>query len=100
MATRNGFRVWDEELEKELFTPEEIEENNLQARLMCELIEARQKQGLSQRELETLSGVTQPAIARLESGAASPTLDTLFKILVPLGKTLAIVPITSKGGTV
>jgi len=98
MATRNGFRVWDEELERELFTPEEIEENHLQARLMCELIEARQKQGLSQRELEALSGVTQPAIARLERGTASPTLDTLFKILVPLGKTLAIVPIPSKSG--
>ena len=99
MATRNGFRVWDEELERELCTPEEIEENNLQARLMCELIEARQKQGLSQRELEALSGVTQPAIARLERGTASPTLDTLFKILVPLGKTLAIVPIPVKGET-
>jgi len=93
----NGIE-WTEELERELCTPEEIEENNLQARLMCELIEARQKQGLSQRELEALSGVTQPAIARLEKGTASPTLDTLFKILVPLGKTLAIVPIPSKSG--
>ena len=92
---QNGIE-WTDELERELYTPEEIEENNLQARLMCELISARQERGISQRELEALSGVTQSAIARLEGGAASPTLDTLFKILVPLGKTLAIVPIPTK----
>jgi len=96
MATKNGFRVWDEALERELYTPEEIEENNLQAKLICELIEARQAQEISQRDLEKLSGVTQSAIARLEKGTSSPTLDTLFKVLVPLGKTLSIVPI-SKG---
>jgi len=96
MATHNGFVVWDDELERELFTPEEIEENSLQVKLICELIDARQGQGISQRDLEALSGVTQSAIARMESGTSSPTLDTLFKLLVPLGKTLAIVPISSR----
>ena len=88
----NGVK-WDEALERELFTPEEIEENNLQAKLMCELIEARQAQGLTQRALSEKSGLTQSAIARLEKGEASPTLDTLFKVLVPMGMTLTIVPI-------
>jgi DNA-binding XRE family transcriptional regulator len=86
---------WTEALEKELYTPEEIEENNLQAKLLCELIDARQARGISQRDLEELCGITQSAIARMERGASSPTLDTLFKVLVPLGKTLAIVPIPS-----
>ena len=89
----NGIE-WTEALEKELYTPEEIEENNLQAKLICELIEVRQANGISQRDLEELSGVTQSAIARMEKGTSSPTLDTLFKVLVPLGKTLAIVPIS------
>ena len=93
--SNNGVE-WTEALEKKLYTPEEIEENNLQAKLICELIEARQANGISQRDLEELSGVTQSAIARLEKGASSPTLDTLFKVLVPLGKTLAIVPISTK----
>ena len=93
---KNGIE-WSEALEKEQYTPEEIEENNLQAKLICELISARKEQGISQRDLEALSGMTQSAIARVESGSSSPTLDTLFKILVPLGKTLAIVPISSKG---
>jgi len=92
---KNGIE-WTEALEKSLYTPEEIEENNLQAKLICELIEARQANGISQRDLEELSGVTQSAIARLEKGISSPTLDTLFKVLVPLGKTLAIVPLSPK----
>ena len=85
--------AWNEALENEMFSPMEIEENNMQAKLICELIEARQAQGYSQRELEALTGVKQSAIARMEKGTSSPTLDTLFKLLVPLGKTLAIVPI-------
>lgn len=91
----NGIK-WTDALERELFTPEEIEENNLQARLLCELIEARQAQGLSQRGLSEKCGIAQSAIARLEKGEASPTLDTLFKMLVPMGMTLAIVPINGK----
>jgi len=87
---------WTPELEKKLYSPEEIQENTLQAKLICELINARQEQGISQRDLEALSGITQSAIARLEKGTASPTLATLFKVLVPLGKTLAIVPLSGK----
>lgn len=87
---------WTPELERELYTPEEIEMNNLQAKLLCAIIDARQERGVSQRELEAMSGVKQSQIARLESGAASPTLDTLFKLLKPLGKTLTIVPIGTK----
>lgn len=93
---KNGIE-WTEALERELYTPEQIEENNLQAKLICALISARQAEGISQRDLERLSGITQPAIARLEKGISSPTLDTLFKVLVPLGKTLEIVPLNSKG---
>ena len=48
---------------------------------------------LMQRELEELSGVSQPVIARMESGVAVPKLDTVIKILAALGKTLAIVPL-------
>jgi DNA-binding XRE family transcriptional regulator len=60
--------------------------------LIGKLIEAREKKGLSQKELSALSGVKQPAIARLESMRATPQIDTLFKILKPLGYTIAIVP--------
>ena len=90
---KDGFPIWDAQMEQELYTPEEIAQNNLTAKIMCELIAARKEMGLSQKELERLSGVKQPSIARMEKGISSPTLDTLAKLLAPLGKTLEIVPI-------
>jgi len=95
-VNKDGFPIWDEELEKEMYTPEEIEQNNLTAKIMCELIAARKEKGLTQKELERLSGIKQPAIARMERGISSPTIETLAKLLAPLGKTIEIVPIANK----
>jgi len=80
---------WDE-LRAELFTPEEIAASNLRVAIMGELIKARQVKNISQRELESLSGVKQPIISRMESGATSPQLDTVLKVLGALGKTLYV----------
>lgn len=71
----------------------EREQINFEVELIGKMIEAREKKGISQRELAELSGVKQPAIARLESMKATPQIDTLLKILVPLGYTLSITPI-------
>lgn len=84
------------EVRAELFTPEEIAESNLRVALIGELIKARQEKGITQKELEKMSGVKQPVIARMETGSTSPQLDTILKILAPLGKTLAVVPIAGK----
>ena len=83
--------TWDE-WEKEHFTPEEIAESDLRVALIGELIRARQERGITQKQLEEMSGVTQPVIARLERGTTSPNVSTLMKVLAPLGKKLAIVP--------
>ena len=77
-------------------SPAEREKIYFEVALIGKMIEAREKRGLSQRELAKLCGVKQPAIARLETLKATPQIDTLFKILAPLGYTLAIVPITNK----
>ena len=84
--------TWDD-VEKEMFIPEEIAESDLRVALIGELIKARQEKGISQKQLEELSGVKQPVIARMEKGYTSPQLDTILKLLLPLGKTLAIVPL-------
>lgn len=86
------FTTW-QDVENEIFTPEEIAECNLRVALIGELTKARKEQGLSQRELEALSGVKQPVIARIENGTTTPNLNTILKVLAPLGKTLAVVPI-------
>ncbi|MCC8068383.1 MAG: helix-turn-helix transcriptional regulator [Ruminococcus sp.] len=88
----NEFTKW-EDVRKELFTPEEIAESDLRVAIIGELIKARQEQGISQKKLEELSGVKQPIIARMEKGNTNPQIDTLLKVLAPLGKTLAIVPL-------
>lgn len=88
-------RSW-EGARAELYTPEEIAESNLRVALIGELIKARQEQGISQKRLEELSGVKQPVIARMEAGVTSPQIDTILKVLAPLGKTLAVVPLDNR----
>lgn len=78
-------------------TPEERQKINFEAELIGKMIEAREKKGYSQRELAELSGVKQPAIARIESLKSTPQIDTLLRILAPLGYTLSITPIKDKG---
>ena len=79
-----------EQIRKELFSKEEIAESDLRVALVGEIIKAREEMGISQKKLEELSGVRQPVIARMEKGKTSPQLDTLLKLLAPLGKTLYI----------
>ena len=79
-----------EDVRKEVFTTEEIAESDLRVALIGELTKARKDKGLSQRELEELSGVKQPVIARMENGSTTPNLSTVLKVLASLGKTLYI----------
>lgn len=80
----------------ELFSEEEIVESDVRVAIMSELIKARHEQGVSQKRLEELSGVSQPVIARMETGKTNPQLDTVLKVLASLGKTLAVVPLENR----
>lgn len=77
-------------------TPEEIAESDLRVALIGEMIKARKEKGITQKQLEKLSGVKQPVIARMECGKTSPQLDTVMKVLSALGMKLVIVPIEDK----
>lgn len=63
---------------------------NFEVALIGKVIAAREAKGMSQRDLARVSGVKQPAIARLENMRSTPQIDTLLKILAPLGYTLSI----------
>lgn len=78
---------------KEFFTPEENAASDLRVAIIDELIKARDEKRISQKQLEELSGVKQPVIARMEKGKTNPRLDTVLKVLAPLGKTLQVVPL-------
>lgn len=60
-------------------------------RVISNVVDARHEKRLSQARLASAAGVKQPVIARLETGVNSPRLDTLLKVLTPLGKTLEVV---------
>ena len=96
MKKRKEARAWDDAFDREFFTPEEISESDMRADIITAMIEAREEMGISQRQLEELSGVKQPQIARMERGNADPQLGTLLRVLNAMGKTLAIVPITDR----
>ena len=83
---------WDT-LREELLTPKQRAETDIRVALLGEIISARQANGLTQKELEAVSGVKQPVIARLERGSTDPQLSTIIRVLAPLGKTIAIVPL-------
>lgn len=54
------------------------------------MIAARQESHITQKELAERTGIRQSNISRIESGASSPTVDTLARIAAGLGKQLKI----------
>jgi ribosome-binding protein aMBF1 (putative translation factor) len=88
----DSFTTFDDIWDMSNLTQAEKDGIQLETALVGKLIEAREQKGISQKRLAEMSGLKQPAIARLERMQATPQIDTLFKILKPLGYTLAIVP--------
>lgn len=66
---------------------EQIEEV---ASIIGGMVMRREELGLSQRELAKRCGLTQSALARLETCRTIPQLDTLLKVMKPLGLTLQL----------
>lgn len=93
---KEPFVSW-ENVEKNL-NISEVQQNeiDLEVDLIKTLISERQKKNISQRDLSEKTGLKQPAIARIESLKNSPKVNTLIKLLYPLGYTLKIVPINKK----
>ena len=86
---------------KELKNDLELSQENLNAiklekDLIRTMIQIREEKGLTQSQLAQMCNVKQPVIARLESSVHSPQIDSLLKILTPLGYTLQIVPMGKK----
>ncbi len=54
------------------------------------VIAARLACNMTQQELAEKTGIRQSNISRIESGATSPTVDTLARIAAGLGKKLKI----------
>ena len=54
------------------------------------MIDARERTGMTQKELSEKTGITQADISRLENGNANPSLKTLQRLAEGMGMTLKL----------
>jgi transcriptional regulator with XRE-family HTH domain len=92
-------RTYKEFLDEKLKDPEfkkEWDELEPEFQLIKAMLQGREEQNLSQRQLADRTGVIQSDISKIESGEANPTLETLKKLAKGLGMNLSIsfTPIT------
>ncbi|MDD3239636.1 MAG: helix-turn-helix domain-containing protein [Lachnospira sp.] len=88
MKTWNNYKEYvknsDSNAAKDLEEAEEL------SSIISAVIDKRTKLGLSQRDLAALCGIPQSSVARIESYKITPKLDTLIKIMHPLGLKLTV----------
>lgn len=77
-------------------SPEDLNTIELEKDLIRTMIQIREEKGLTQSQLAEMCHVKQPVIARMESSVHSPQIDSLLKILTPLGYTLQIIPMEKR----
>lgn len=69
---------------------EEKREIEMMAKIVSQIIVAREELGLSQRQLAELADMNQSALARMETMRVTPRLDTVCHVLSVMGKTLQV----------
>lgn len=57
------------------------------------LVEARKSQKLSQRVVGERAGIIRETVAKIENNLNSPQINTLIKLLEPIGYTLGVIPL-------
>lgn len=84
---KTPFLDWiDGELERDPGFRQQVDEILNEMRLEQDLIALREERGLSQKALAKMLGVSQPAIAKIESGKAKNVrLKTLVRLTTALG---------------
>ena len=69
---------------------QDIEEIEILASIVSTIIKRRNELGITQRALADICGLPHSSVARIESCAVKPKVDTLLKIMIPLGLTLSV----------
>ena len=68
-----------------------VGEMEMLANIVSVIIKRRNELGITQRELADICGLPHSSVAIIESCAVKPKVDTLIKIMIPLGLTLSAV---------
>ena len=88
-------RTWEdykkEAKEVSNLAKQDIEEMEVLAAIVTEIINKRNELGYTQRELAVICGLPQSSVARIEACVVKPNVETLIKIMKPLGLTLSVV---------
>lgn len=89
MGTWEDFKKDAKEIDPIVKT--DIEEMETLATIVSKIIERRNELGYSQRDLAKLCGLPHSSVARIETCKVMPKVDTLIKIMMPLGLKLSVV---------
>ena len=84
---------FDDFLNEQLKDPEfrkEYEALQPERAVIQAIIDARQKSGLTQKELSERTGITQGDISKLENGNANPSIRTLQRLANGMGMTVQV----------
>ncbi len=84
--------------EEELKHEEKLKE--LEKNLIRQIVEARKSQKLSQRIMGERAGIIRETVAKIENNLNSPQINTLIKLLEPIGYTISVVPLEEEKETV
>ena len=88
--------TWEELRESLDISEEEECLISLEKDLIRTMVKIREEKGLTQAQLADLCEIKQSALARLESAVHFPRIDTMIKVLAPLGYTLRIMPLDKR----
>ena len=88
MKTWNDYKDHVKSIDPE--AKKDIEEAEELASIVGAVTAQRKALCLSQRELASICGIPQSSVARIESYKTTPNLDTLLKIMQPLGLKLTV----------
>ena len=88
MRTWNDYKEHVKAVDSE--AKKDIEEIENLSSIITAVTAKRNALGISQRELATICGIPQSSVARIESFKTTPNLDTLLKIMQPLGLKLTV----------
>ena len=86
----NTWKNYKKELLRDKKVAQEYENLKPRFQLVSQLIEARVKKSMTQKELARRIGTKQSAIARLESGISNPSIAFLEKVTSALDSKLII----------
>ena len=93
MKTWNDYKEHISSLSSELKA--DVEEATELAAFATLVIQRRNELGLSQRELAMQAGLPQSTIARFETMQTTPSIETIIKLLKPLGLQLSLLPVSA-----